>query len=134
MLSAWVSTRSSQHLRCSSTRKARWSSQTPRSLPAGTIEVIPPVAPLTLFSWDPNRVLPVRLTDFTITEEAHDVYLNPIRAKVSLSLRVLSYSDLSVTHPGYHIFMEHQIVKETLASLGHVNDLSAIGGVSQILE
>jgi hypothetical protein len=46
---------------------------------------------------------------------------------------VLSYSDLSVTHPGYHIFMDHQIVKEKMASLGRVNDLSAVGGVSQIL-
>jgi hypothetical protein len=43
-----------------------------RLLAAGTIEVIPPVAPLTLFIWGPTRVLPVRLTDFTITEEAHD--------------------------------------------------------------
>ena len=102
-------------------------------LAIGTIEVTPPVAPMTLFIWGPIRVLPVRLTDFTITEEAHDANLNPIRAKVSLSLQVLSYSDLPVTHPGYHIFMDHQIVKETMASLGHVNDLSAIGGVSQIL-
>jgi len=86
-------------------------------LAAGTIEVIPPVAPLTLFTWGPNRVLPVRLTDFTITEEAHDVNLNPIRAKVSLSLQVLSYSDLSLTHPGYHLFLAHQRVKETMASL-----------------
>ena len=86
-------------------------------LAAGTIEVIPQVAPMTLFSWDPNRVLPVRLTDFTITEEAHDINLNPIRAKVSLNLQVLSYSDLPVTHPGYHIFMEHQIVKEKMASM-----------------
>jgi len=86
-------------------------------LAAGTIEVIPQVAPMTLLSWDPNRVLPVRLTDFTITEEAHDINLNPIRAKVSLNLQVLSYSDLPVTHPGYHIFMEHQIVKETMASM-----------------
>ena len=103
-------------------------------LAAGTIEVTPPVAPLTLFIWGPTRVLPVSLTDFTITEEAHDVNLNPIRAKVSLSLKVLSYSDLPVTHPGYHIFMEHQIVKENMASLGRVNDLSAIGGVNQILK
>ena len=81
-------------------------------LAAGIIEVIPPVAPLTLFIWGPTRVLPVRLTDFTITEEAHDVNLNPIRAKVSLSLQVLSYSDLSVTHPGYHLFLTHRTVKK----------------------
>ena len=102
-------------------------------LTAGTIEVIPPVAPLTLFIWGSNRVLPVGLTDFTITEEAHDVNLNPIRAKVSLSLRVLSYSDLSLTHPGYHLFLAHQVVKETMASIGSVNNISAIGGVNLTL-
>lgn len=102
-------------------------------LAAGTIEVIPPVAPLTLFTWGPNRVLPVRLTDFTITEEAHDVNLNPIRAKVSLSLQVLSYSDLSLTHPGYHLFLAHQRVKETMASLGRINNLSAVGGINLTL-
>ena len=97
-------------------------------LATGTIEIIPPVAPLTLFIWGPNRVLPVGLTDFTITEEAHDVNLNPIRAKVSLSLSVLSYNDLPVTHPGYHLFLAHQVVKETMATIGSVKDLAAAGG------
>jgi hypothetical protein len=99
-------------------------------LAAGTIEVIPPVAPLTLFIWGPKRVLPVRLTEFSITEEAHDVNLNPIRAKVSLGLRVLSYNDLSLTHPGYSIFMAHQVVKETMATIGSVNNLAAVAGGS----
>ena len=61
----------------------------------GTIEVIPPVAPLTIFVWGPKRAVPVKLTEFTITEEAHDAALNPIRAKVSLGLRVLTYNDLT---------------------------------------
>src|SRR6185503_17981752 len=62
----------------------------------GTVEVIPVEAPLTLFVWGPQRVLPVRLTSLSITEEAHDQLLNPIRAKVELSLTVLSYHDLSM--------------------------------------
>src|SRR5215831_3783767 len=70
-------------------------------LAAGTIEIIPPDAPLTLFIWGAKRILPVRITDFSITEEAHDQALNPIRAKVGLGLRVLSYNDLSITDPGY---------------------------------
>src|SRR5438132_10830112 len=73
-------------------------------LAAGTIEVLPPVTGFTLFIYGVKRVLPVRLTDFSITEEAHDAGLNPIRAKVSLGLRVLSYNDLSITHPGYFLF------------------------------
>src|SRR5437764_42330 len=63
-------------------------------LAVGTIEVIPPLAPFTLFVWGPKRVLPVRLSQLSIAEEAYDVNLNPIRAKVTLGLRVLSYNDL----------------------------------------
>ena len=51
-------------------------------------------APLALFVWGKNRIVPVRVTDFSITEEAFDPSLNPIRAKVSLGLRVLSIDDL----------------------------------------
>jgi hypothetical protein len=42
-------------------------------------------APLALFVWSQHRILPVRVTDFSITEEAFDPALNPIRAKVSLA-------------------------------------------------
>jgi len=82
----------------------------------GTIELIPPEAPLTLFVWGPKRVLPVRLSTFSITEEAYDVDLNPIRATVNLGLRVLSYSDLSLTNPGYYLFLAHQVIKEVMAT------------------
>lgn len=93
---------------------------------AGTIEVIPPVAPFTLFIWGWRRVVPVRLTSFSITEEAYDVNLNPIRAKVSLGLRVLSYSDFPLTHPGFYTFLAHQVVKEAMATIGSWNSLDAI--------
>jgi hypothetical protein len=99
-------------------------------LAAGTIEVIPANAPLTLFIWGAKRILPVRITDFSITEEAHDQSLNPIRAKVGLGLRVLGYNDLSITDPGYYIFMAHQIVKETLSVIGTVSDLTAVAGTN----
>src|SRR5262249_60120840 len=49
---------------------------------AGTLEIVPMETPLTLFVWSKQRILPVRLTDFSITEEAFDPALNPIRAKV----------------------------------------------------
>jgi hypothetical protein len=95
----------------------------------GTIELIPPEAPLTLFIWGPKRVLPVRLTTFSVTEQAYDVDLNPIRASVNLGLRVLSYSDLSLTNPGYYLFLAHQVTKEVMASIGSTTGLvdAAIG-------
>ena len=96
----------------------------------GTIEIIAPEGPFTLFIWGAKRVLPVRLTEFRVTEEAHDTNLNPIRAKVSLGLRVLSYADLSLTHPGYTLFLAHQITKETMAGIGSINSLASIGNVN----
>src|SRR6185436_6103045 len=82
---------------------------------SGTLEIIPMETPLTLFIWSKNRVLPVRLTDFSITEEAFDPQLNPIRAKVSLGMRVLSVSDLPFTHKGSSLFLSYQQQKENLA-------------------
>lgn len=90
-------------------------------LAAGTIEVLPTYTPLTLLIWGAQRVLPIRVESFSITEDNYDVNLNPIRAKVSLSLRVLTYNDLSVTQPGYHLFLAHQVLKETMASLNTFN-------------
>ena len=66
----------------------------------GILEIIPPEAPLTLFVWGLKRVLPVRLTDLSITEEFFDPDLNPIRAKATLSLRVLTYQDLGLLSVG----------------------------------
>jgi len=103
--------------------KSAWVITNTMLMALGTIEIIPPVAPFTLFIWGPRRVLPVRLTDFNITEEAHDVNLNPLRAKVGLGLRVLSYNDLPLSHPGYGIFLVHQVVKEAMAAVGSARNL-----------
>ncbi|HEU4456851.1 MAG TPA: hypothetical protein VFR81_27535 [Longimicrobium sp.] len=102
-------------------------------LALGTIEILPPTAPFTLFIWGPKRILPVRITGLTITEEAHDPQLNPIRAKVALDMRVLTYSDLPLTHPGYAMFLAHQAVKEAMAVVGSVGSLSAVAGGVPIL-
>ncbi|MGE6761507.1 hypothetical protein ACQKGO_26050 [Corallococcus interemptor] len=87
----------------------------------GVLEVLPNVATMTLFVWGPKRVVPVKLTEFSITEEAYDPSLNPIRARVSLALRVLTYNDLPVTHPGFALFFSHQVVKEAMAVVGSVS-------------
>src|ERR1700692_2232405 len=83
---------------------------------AGTLEIIPLEQPLTLFVWSKSRVIPVRLTDFSITEEAFDPNLNPIRAKISLGMRVLSVDDLGFQHPGGRLFMSYLTNKESLAA------------------
>jgi hypothetical protein len=94
----------------------------------GTLEVVPPIGPFTLLVWGLKRVVLVRLTELTITEDAHDVGLNPIRATASLGLRVLSYNDLSITNPGYYVFLAHQITKEVFATMGSVGNGGAVIG------
>jgi hypothetical protein len=99
---------------------------------SGTLEIAPMEAPLTLFVWSKSRVVPVRITDFSVTEEAFDASLNPIRAKVSLGLRVLSVDDLGFNDKGGNLYMVYQQQKEQLAALSQGGSLSAlgIGGIS----
>jgi Contractile injection system tube protein len=97
---------------------------------AGNIEIIPPEAPLTVFVWGVRRVLPVRLTGFSITEEEFDTALNPIRAKADLNLQVLSYADLKLSNPGYSMFLAHQIAKEALATSNVSNSIRNMQNIS----
>lgn len=91
---------------------------------SGTLEIAPMESALTLFIWSRQRILPVRISELSVTEEAFDQNLNPIRAKVSLGLRVLSVDDLGFAHSGGSLFMSYLQAKEALvkklpgASLG----------------
>jgi hypothetical protein len=90
---------------------------------SGTLEIIPMTAPLILFVWGKSRVVPVRLTDLSITEEAFD----PIRAKVSLSLRVLSVDDLGFDTKGGSVYMAYQQLREGLAGRIPSSTLDTLG-------
>lgn len=94
---------------------------------SGTLEIVPMQASLTLFIWSKNRILPVRLTEFSITEEAFDTSLNPIRAKVSLGMRVLSIDDLGFTHKGGSMFMAYLQQKERFAAMNKGGGLKSFG-------
>ena len=93
----------------------------------GALEIIPLEQPLTLFVWSLSRVVPVRLTEFSITEESFDTNLNPIRAKVRLGLRVLNVDDLGFDHPGGQMFMTYLTNKEKLASQAPNVAISVLG-------
>jgi hypothetical protein len=88
-------------------------------LGAGTIEIGPMLAPPTFFVWGPRRVLPVRVESVTVEEQLFDANLNPIRADVSLQLRVLSYADLDPAGPGYAVYMAYQTILQGLAQSGN---------------
>lgn len=93
---------------------------------SGTLEILPVESPLTIFVWG-IRIVPVRITDFSVTEEAFDPILNPIRAKVSIGLRVLSVDDLGFNHKGGGLYIAYQQLKEKLAIAGQVRRVLDIG-------
>jgi hypothetical protein len=97
-------------------------------LQLGTVEILPASAPFTIFIWGKSRILPVKIASLNITEEAYDPNLNPIRAKVAMDLKVLTTADLQSRHPGYAMYLAHQIVQETMANIGKVNSLGAVLG------
>jgi hypothetical protein len=94
---------------------------------AGMLEILPMESALTLFVWSTTRIVPVRITEFSITEEAFDTKLNPIRAKVSLGMRVLSVSDLGFDHRGSSIYLAYQRAKEAFASIPSGGALGQLG-------
>ena len=94
---------------------------------SGSIEIAPELAPLPLFVFGPKRIVPVRITELSITEEAFDTNLNPIRAKVSLGLRVLTVDDLGFDAKGGGLFMTYLQAKEQLAKRAPGAAFSALG-------
>ncbi|MEU4428722.1 hypothetical protein AB0F81_49620 [Actinoplanes sp. NPDC024001] len=93
----------------------------------GTLEVTPIEAPLTLFVWGSNRVLPVRITELTVTEDGFDANLNPFRAVLSIGMRVLSASDLPAGHRGAELYLAHLTQKERLAGRSASGRLATLG-------
>jgi hypothetical protein len=93
---------------------------------AGVMEILPTAAPLQIFVWGKNRVLPVRITDMSVTEDAFDVNLNPIRAKVSIGMRVLGVNDLLFDNKGGSLFMSYFQQKERMAKIAS-GALGALG-------
>jgi hypothetical protein len=93
----------------------------------GTVEILPMESALTLFVWSPTRIIPVRLTDVDITEEAFDANLNPIRAKVNLGMRVLNVNDVGFLNPAGALYMVYQIEKEVMALANTFQTIASLG-------
>jgi hypothetical protein len=94
---------------------------------AGLLEIIPMQAPLLLFVWSRSRIVPVRITELTITEKAFDPQLNPILAEVSIGLRVLSVDDLGYSGKGGSLYLAYQMQKEALARRASTAALGDLG-------
>lgn len=70
------------------------SSSLASSLKSITSSANVPAIPLTLFIWGPGRIVPVRITAFSVEEQQWNQLLYVQRAKVSLSMRVLTDAEI----------------------------------------
>jgi hypothetical protein len=53
------------------------------------------MVPIVIFVWGPLRVVPVRVTAFSVTEKLFDSLLNPTHAEAQITLTVLKPEDLA---------------------------------------
>jgi hypothetical protein len=98
------------------------------AVPRGTV-------PIVLFVWGPGRIVPVRLTSFSVDEQAFSPILYPIRAKVSVGLKILTPDDLS-GHPegmakdiAIGAFKFTRTQKQVLAAANLANSVESILGM-----
>jgi hypothetical protein len=93
----------------------------------GTPETTAMAAPICLFVWGQRRVVPVRILAFNVIEEEFDPKLNPIRAKVSLGLRVLSVEDLGFDGIAGRLYLQYLRYKEEEAAADDRGTLEELG-------
>jgi Contractile injection system tube protein len=83
--------------------------------------------PLVIFVWGANRVVPVRISSMSITEQAFDQNLNPIRAKVDLRLTTLTNQELERAGGSFgslaltHLQQKEQIATKNMTSAAAQN-------------
>jgi len=88
-----------------------------------------------LFVWGPERIVPVRLTSLSITEQLYDSLLNPTHAEANITLRVLTPQEIEYVTPSavkeiakaayYYSLGERQ----ALAALNYANAVESIVGM-----
>lgn len=95
----------------------------------GEVQTRTPEMPAVLVVWGEHRAAPVRLTGLTINEEAFDHRLNPIRAKLELSMQVLTTEDVPDNRVEWRAFSAYMQQKQSLAQRHEAREgEEAIGG------
>jgi hypothetical protein len=100
-------------------RRARGASGT------ASAQAIRPTVPVLLFVWGPGRILPVRITSFSVEETLFSPSLFPIQATVSLGLEVLTPDIFShADEPAKRAIAAYQFTKqkENERAEAHINN------------
>jgi hypothetical protein len=87
----------------------------------GTCKVERPTVPIVLFVWGPGRILPVRVTSFSVEETLHSPTLHPLHATISLGLEVLTPDTF-----GCRMTLSQKIASATYSYTRIVDDILAI--------
>ncbi|MBG1270880.1 hypothetical protein [Nostoc sp. WHI] len=93
--------------------------------------------PTVLFVWGPGRILPVRVTNLSITEKLYDAFLNPTHAEATIGLEVLTLEKLQcVSGPLKEIakgaYTYSQGLRQALALANLANSADSIIGMLPI--
>ncbi len=98
--------------------------------------------PIVLFFWGPGRIVPVRITSFSVEEQQYSPLLYPLRAKVTLGLTVLNESHLvnvagdtsksTIVEIAKACYKFTQAQKEALATANLLNSVESIIGMLPI--
>lgn len=83
--------------------------------------------PWIIFVWGGRRILPVRLTEMQIIEESFDSALNPVRAEITVTLKVLKDADLAPGSYGRSLWDVHLQLLQTLAATAPAATLADLG-------
>lgn len=106
---------------------------------SASAEVVRTTVPVVLFAWGPGLVVPVRIVTYSVEEQAFSTTLFPIRAKVTVSLQVLTDNAFPSTGANAQISLSADIARaayrytstqrKALAVLNTGNTFDAILGL-----
>jgi hypothetical protein len=103
-----------------------------------TKQVKRPKTPITLFVWGTGTIVPVRLTSFNVEEQWWNFLLYPLRAKVTIGMKVVTSAELyadkdrkiSATIAGA-CYDFTRVQKEILALLNIANTIESVGAIAK---
>ncbi len=96
---------------------------------SGSAKVPPQQLPVILFVWGPWRIVPVNVTSVSVVEQDFDPLLNPTRAEVTVSLRIISKDDLDQQSFAYGAWKWTQANREVNALLNIKNTVQTAAGM-----
>jgi hypothetical protein len=102
----------------------------------GSNEPVPcKTVPVVLFFWGPGRIVPVRVTGFSVEEQAYSPTLYPIRAKVTVGVQVLdakafdNQEQTATVKIAKACYTFTRVQKELLATANIANTVESIIGM-----